>query len=482
MEGVRGQIQDDLADLRGVGHDFGVAGVQVGLYLDRGGNRGLQQIDRFPDDRFDAQSLALVFLAAAEQQDALDQVRAPIRGLQHARQIAGQRPFLLDLLARQRREAENGLENVVEVVRDAAGERAQGFHLLGLPQLRLLGLVRKVGLQDRRDVLGHRFDQGSIRQVEPARPVGDQDHADDRVADADRHGHHVFDLQVVVVQAQFVVLDHRLPPIDHLLEERRHSVGREIHADGLAGFELSGRRQAGSPDPQPSRLVHDAEQAGAAVRGFADHLGDLRVDFHVAAGQEEAGDPVADLQRQLGFLANTDVALCAGHAGRVSAFVARHDPSAIQHPHVVAVAVTQAQFRDVLGRAAQQVILERACGPLLVRRMEEFPPRIQPGFQILQIVAQHFGPGLAVDHLAGRDVPVPDAVLRRVEGQLEALLAGPQLIVRFVQLRHVLKKGEQRRRALELGQNGGRCDVPGAAVGQEHANVQGIGGVLAGQK
>ena len=51
-----------------------------------------------------------------------------------------------EILPRQLDVADDRAEDVVEVVRDAAGERAEGFHLLRLAQLRFEPLPRRLGV------------------------------------------------------------------------------------------------------------------------------------------------------------------------------------------------------------------------------------------------------------------------------------------------------------------------------------------------
>ena len=83
--------------------------------------------------------------AAAEGQDPIDDVPCPLARL----------PHLLDMLPfatvptqpaeRHLRIAENRAKDIVEVMRDAARQRAQRLHALGMPQARFEGLLLPLG-------------------------------------------------------------------------------------------------------------------------------------------------------------------------------------------------------------------------------------------------------------------------------------------------------------------------------------------------
>ena len=94
-------------------------------------------------------------LTAAEGEDALHQFLGAATRLAdlvetHHRRVTG-----ADILASQLDVAEDGTEDVVEVVRDAAGQRAEGFHLLRCAQLRLQCPALPLGVEAIRDIVGH---------------------------------------------------------------------------------------------------------------------------------------------------------------------------------------------------------------------------------------------------------------------------------------------------------------------------------------
>ena len=76
-------------------------------------------------------------LASTEGEELIREIRRPPSGgFYLAEALRGLRA-LRDGCHRQLRVREDGQEEVVEVVSDAAGELADGFHLLGLVELRL---------------------------------------------------------------------------------------------------------------------------------------------------------------------------------------------------------------------------------------------------------------------------------------------------------------------------------------------------------
>ena len=92
------------------------------------------------DDRVEVDRLRrFEHRAAAEDQELPRERRGPAADFEHLVQIVLQvrihRLVVADLLERQLGVADEGGEEVVEVVRDAAGQPAERVHLLGLPKL-----------------------------------------------------------------------------------------------------------------------------------------------------------------------------------------------------------------------------------------------------------------------------------------------------------------------------------------------------------
>jgi len=76
-----------------------------------------------------------VFALAAEGQNLLHEVLGPAGGLEDFRDAFLRRRIVGQVFLQQITVAEHGGEDVVEIMRDAAGERADGLHFLRLPKL-----------------------------------------------------------------------------------------------------------------------------------------------------------------------------------------------------------------------------------------------------------------------------------------------------------------------------------------------------------
>ena len=122
--------------LRGVGQDVGQVRLDVVRQLDAGGNHRAEQVDGFEHHRPELDGLLLVRLRTAEGEDALDQVGGAMHRAPHLAQVLLSRMRLSHVHRDEREVAANRGQQVVEVVGDAAGERAHRLHLLRLPQLR----------------------------------------------------------------------------------------------------------------------------------------------------------------------------------------------------------------------------------------------------------------------------------------------------------------------------------------------------------
>ena len=127
------QVHDDLVDLRVVGVDGRRVGVEVRSQLDRGGHRGPQQVNRLLQRPAQVHGRARQLAMAAERQDALYQLAAAVGRAAHLVEIR-QRLLRGQGGRDQLGVADDGAQQVVEVVRDAAGQRPDGLHLLRLPK------------------------------------------------------------------------------------------------------------------------------------------------------------------------------------------------------------------------------------------------------------------------------------------------------------------------------------------------------------
>ena len=107
---------------------------------DRGAERTLQQVGHAAHQLRKVDRLLLQVLAPREGEHALGQRRAALRALHGVVEQRHQLGIVRQPLAHQLEAAEHRHQQIVEVVRDAAGELADRIHLLRLEQ-RLAGLL-----------------------------------------------------------------------------------------------------------------------------------------------------------------------------------------------------------------------------------------------------------------------------------------------------------------------------------------------------
>ena len=137
---IQGEVEDRGRELAGI--DQGRRGIvrEHRFDFDLFAERRPQQPRGIDDQGVDVGAARLQRLSTGEGQQMLGQVGAPRRGgADHVGDLGEMRP-VLDRLAEDFDGAGDHGQNVVEVVRDAAGELADGFHLLRLPDLGLGGL------------------------------------------------------------------------------------------------------------------------------------------------------------------------------------------------------------------------------------------------------------------------------------------------------------------------------------------------------
>src|SRR5438105_11464644 len=91
----------------------------------------------FRDDAIEIEHFRLQHLPAAIREQLSRQRCRPLGGLANLLNVRSLRIARWQIAEQELRVAENGGEQVVEVVGNAAGELADGFHLLGLPELLL---------------------------------------------------------------------------------------------------------------------------------------------------------------------------------------------------------------------------------------------------------------------------------------------------------------------------------------------------------
>ena len=130
VHGVGAQIQQGLLNLGGIGHYGRNMFVDTHLQVDRWRQRDLEQACGLVHHLGQMDGDPGGCLIAAEGQDLAHQIARPPPGLFDLQQAGHGRRLVARVLLGQFHVAQNGTEDVVEVVRDAAGHRAYGLHFL----------------------------------------------------------------------------------------------------------------------------------------------------------------------------------------------------------------------------------------------------------------------------------------------------------------------------------------------------------------
>ncbi len=141
---VRGEIHDDLMDLRGIPDEGRHVRGEVPSDVDRRRQGGSDELERVLHDEPEVEDLALLLLRPAEGQNPADELRGPCARLRDLgetlqRGMAGRK-----VGDREARVAGDREQDVVEVVGDASGERAERLELL----CPLQGFLRELALGD----------------------------------------------------------------------------------------------------------------------------------------------------------------------------------------------------------------------------------------------------------------------------------------------------------------------------------------------
>ena len=152
---VDGQVHDDLLQQARVhAHAAGLI-VEEGDQLDILAERAPQELVHLHDHGVGVQDADLDDLLAAEGQQLTGQVRGALARADDLLDGVPERVVLSELVENHAAEPEDGGHDVVEVVRDAAGQPANGLHLLRLQVLLLhLQFARDVALDA--DVIDNR--------------------------------------------------------------------------------------------------------------------------------------------------------------------------------------------------------------------------------------------------------------------------------------------------------------------------------------
>ncbi len=180
MKGVGDQVHHDLMHLRGVcGHHAAVR-IDVTGDFDISGDGRPDQIDGFFQNGLHADGQFLRIGLPAERQYLFDQVAAAPGGSMDLLDAFPYRLAWGEIVHHHLRQAGDGKQDVVQIVGDAAGQRSDGLHFLGLLELGFqsdpilfslfaLGNVRKERMRTGESTVG--IDDGRCGHPRPDFPA-----------------------------------------------------------------------------------------------------------------------------------------------------------------------------------------------------------------------------------------------------------------------------------------------------------------------
>ena len=134
---IHRKIHESLLDLAGVGFDVPELARGERRQLDVGAEESTQQSLGASHEVVQVQHLRFENLLPTEREKLLRQFRRPFSRLHDLLDIGTERIFRLEVGADHLRVTQDHGEQVVEVVRDAAGEPPHGLHFLRLEELLL---------------------------------------------------------------------------------------------------------------------------------------------------------------------------------------------------------------------------------------------------------------------------------------------------------------------------------------------------------
>ena len=133
VAGVEGEIEDRGGELIGIDDRRTSLVFEHRFDLDMLAERPLQQFRGIDDQRIDVGFPRFERLLAGERQQMLGEVRAARRGFVDHPRDGGELRLALDRVGQDFDRSGDHGQDIVEVMRDAAGELADRLHLLGLP-------------------------------------------------------------------------------------------------------------------------------------------------------------------------------------------------------------------------------------------------------------------------------------------------------------------------------------------------------------
>ena len=175
MGGVCPEIDQHLVNRCGVGQDGQPVSRDARLQRDGGRDRGAKELQGILRDGDDVHRPPLRRFLPAEGEDLVHEVLCPVAGIQNLCQVPS--GLAVDGVVQGKiGEADDGEKDVVEVVGDAACQRADGLHLLRLAQLPLEFLPCLLGPFQTGDVHGREHDaRPQIPRIDGGRTEEDVD-------------------------------------------------------------------------------------------------------------------------------------------------------------------------------------------------------------------------------------------------------------------------------------------------------------------
>ena len=308
MPCVGAQVQQHLLQQGRVGRCVQRFFGQFSLEVHGRGQAGAHQGQAVFDERAQRLVHQPVRLPAAERQDLAHQLARPQARLvdlrqAHLRGMACGDSILGKRVLRQGQVAQDAGQDVVEVVRNAPGEGADGLHFLGLSQLRLQGLAGLLGTQSlahvaevEHDALDRAVPEAVVaqrRKVAPATVCMRK--AMRRLGAAVAHLAHAVE---VLVGTRHVV---RVDPVEQVRAGQRLRRSPQQRSAGRADVQRS--PVVGAQNRELLRLL--GEGAKAPLAGFQRQLG-LPRRGDVFNGALEVADPTLLVAHHVGVFADPD--------------------------------------------------------------------------------------------------------------------------------------------------------------------------------
>ena len=391
--GVGPEVEQYLVNLRGVAEDVRAVGCEVVFDRDVGGEGRAQEAAGFLDDEADVdRRVAAAGGLATEREDLFDQFAGAQAGVAGLGQAGARRMVFGHGIGGEFVVTDDAGEEVVEIVRDAAGECPEGLHLLGLKQLAFEFAASFVAFVAGGDVLNRAVDRHG--PVVPELDMADDAHPEFSLAGGEQR------------YFEFVGGRGRRGLVTSRPQQIEPAVGEELDDVVGRGLEVFVDLMEPAGALGPDDLARFEIELPAADEGDE---ADLRIEFFAAA------------ETFFQFLAGRDVGVRADHAERAAVGRTTDDFAAVEDPLPLAGFGEHAVLVLIKSGAAVGVVFFRGFAGAEIFRVDQTAPAFEVAGDFVGGVAEHRGPAFVVVEGAGFHVPVPDAVVGAFEGELPAL-------------------------------------------------------------